>query len=137
MKPIKNPIRINRANAKIEVSKAFLKRADLYGTSESITLEKVRAAYPEFEVIGRSIAKSNTKRPYLRVSYAYMERYIASHANSDTRMKEYQEMRFRAECHEVPFSEVKKWFIACYPEIDDFTPEDFKKEQSNTEDEAA
>jgi hypothetical protein len=57
-----------------------------------------------------------------------MERYIASHANSDMRMKEYQEMRFRAECHEVPFSEVKKWFIACYPEIDDFTPEDFKKE---------
>ena len=128
MKAIKNPIRINRPNAKIEVSKAFLKRANLYGTSESLTLEKVRAAYPEFEVVGRSITKSNTKRPYLRVSYAYMERYIASHANSDMRMKEYQEMRFRAECHEVPFSEVKKWFIACYPEIDDFTPEDFKKE---------
>ena len=129
MKHIKNPIRINRANAKIEVSKVFLKRANLYGTSESITLEKVRAAYPEFEVVGRSITKSNTKRPYLRVSYAYMERYIASHANSNMRMKEYQEMRFRAECHEVPFSEVKKWFIACYPEIDDFTPEDFKREQ--------
>ena len=131
MKPIKNPIRINRANAKIEVSKAFLKRADLYGTSESITLEKVRAAYPDFEVIGRSIAKSTTKRPYLRVSYAYMERYISSHEKAEERRKEYEEMRFRAECHEVPFSEVKKWFIACYPEIDDFTPEDFKKEKEN------
>ena len=133
MKTIKNPIRINRANAKIEVSKAFLKRADLYGTSESITLEKVRAAYPEFEVVGRSIAKSNTKRPYLRVSYAYMERYIANHEKAEERMKEYQEMRFRSECHEVPFSEVKKWFIACYPEIDDFTPEDFKKECSSAQ----
>ena len=68
MKAIKNPIRINRPNAKIEVSKAFLKRANLYGTSESLTLEKVRAAYPEFEVVGRSIAKSNTKRPYLMTS---------------------------------------------------------------------
>ena len=48
----------------------------------------------------------------------------------NTIMKEYEEMRFRAECHEVPFSEVKKWFIACYPEIDDFTPEDFKKENA-------
>ena len=133
MKTIKNPIRINRANAKIEVSKAYLKRADLYGTSESITLEKVRAAYPEFEVIGRSIAKSNTKRPYLRVSYAYMERYIANHEKAEERMKEYQEMRFRSECHEVPFSEVKKWFIACYPEIDDFTPEDFKRECSSAQ----
>lgn len=132
MKTIKNPIRINRANAKIEVSKAFLKRADLYGTSESITLEKVRAAYPDFEVIGRSIAKSNTKRPYLRVSYAYMERYIANHEKAEERMKEYQEMRFRSECHEVPFSEVKKWFIACYPEIDDFTPEQFHEENKAT-----
>lgn len=131
MKEIKNPIRIDRSNAKIKVSKAFLKRANLYGTSESITLEKVRAAYPEFEVIGRSITKSNTKRPYLRVSYAYMERYIANHEKAEERMKEYQEMRFRSECHEVPFSEVKKWFIACYPEIDDFTPEDFKKEREN------
>ena len=133
MKEIKNPIRIDRPNAKIKVSKAFLKRANLYGTSESITLEKVRAAYPEFEVVGRSITKSNTKRPYLRVSYAYMERYIASHEKSEERMKEYQEMRFRSECHEVPFSEVKKWFIACYPEIDDFTPEDFKKECSSAQ----
>lgn len=133
MKEIKNPIRIDRPNAKIKVSKAFLKRANLYGTSESITLEKVRAAYPEFEVVGRSIAKSNTKRPYLRVSYAYMERYIANHEKAEERMKEYQEMRFRSECHEVPFSEVKKWFIACYPEIDDFTPEDFKKECSSAQ----
>ena len=132
MKTIKNPIRINRANAKIEVSKAFLKRADLYGTSESITLEKVRAAYPEFEVVGRSIAKSNTKRPYLRVSYAYMERYIANHEKAEERMKEYQEMRFRSECHEVPFSEVKKWFIACYPEIDDFTPEQYLEESKTS-----
>lgn len=130
MKPIKNPIRINRQDAKIEVSKAFLKRANLYGTSESHTLEEVRAAYPHFAVVPRSIAKSNKKRPYLRVSYAYMERYISSHEKAEERMKEYEEMRFRAECHEVPFSEVKKWFIACYPEIDDFTPEDFKKENA-------
>ena len=118
----------------------LIKRALPEGTDDeiidaikSITLEKVRAAYPEFEVIGRSIAKSNTKRPYLRVSYAYMERYIANHEKAEERMKEYQEMRFRSECHEVPFSEVKKWFIACYPEIDDFTPEDFKRECSSAQ----
>ena len=57
MKKIKHPIRINRKDNKIEVSKAFLKRANLYGTSESRVLEKARAAYPEFAVIPRSIAK--------------------------------------------------------------------------------
>jgi hypothetical protein len=131
MKPIQRPIRINRPEQTIFVSKPFLKRANLYGTEESKMLEEVRAAYPNFKVVPRSIAKSNKKRPYLRVSYAYMERYISSHENAEKRMKEYEEMRFRAECHEVPFSEVKKWFVACYPEIDDFTPEDFKKEKEN------
>ena len=129
MNPIKRPIRINRPEQTIFVSKPFLKRANLYGTEESKMLEEARAAYPDFKVVPRSIAKSNKKRPYLRVSYAYMERYISSHENAEKRMKEYEEMRFRAECHEVPFSEVKKWFVACYPEIDDFTPEDFKKEK--------
>lgn len=131
MKPIQRPIRINRPEQTIFVSKPFLKRANLYGTEESKMLEEARAAYPNFKVVPRSIAKSNKKRPYLRVSYAYMERYISSHENAEKRMKEYEEMRFRAECHEVPFSEVKKWFVACYPEIDDFTPEDFKKEKEN------
>lgn len=130
MKPIQRPIRINRPDQTIFVSKPFLKRANLYGTEESKMLEEARAAYPDFKVVPRSIAKSNKKRPYLRVSYAYMERYISSHEKAEERMKEYEEMRFRAECHEVPFSEVKKWFIACYPEIDDFTPEDFKKENA-------
>lgn len=129
MKPIQRPIRINRPEQTIFVSKPFLKRANLYGTEESKMLEEARAAYPDFKVVPRSIAKSNKKRPYLRVSYAYMERYISSHEKAEERMKEYEEMRFRAECHEVPFSEVKKWFVACYPEIDDFTPEDFKKEK--------
>lgn len=128
MKPIKNPIRINRPDQTIFVSKPFLKRANLYGTEESRILEEARAAYPKFKVVPRSITKSNRKHPHLRVSYAYMERYIMSHEKAKERMKEYQEMRFRAECQEKTFSKVKEWFVALYPEIDDFTPEDFKKE---------
>ena len=88
MNPIKRPIRINRPEQTIFVSKPFLKRANLYGTEESKMLEEVRAAYPNFKVVPRSIAKSNKKRPYLRVSYAYMERYISSHENAEKRMKD-------------------------------------------------
>ena len=62
-------------------------------------LEEARAAYPNFKVVPRSIAKSNKMRPHLRVSYAYMERYILSHEKAEERMKEYKEIRFRAECH--------------------------------------
>ena len=129
MKPIKNPIRFDRPERTIFVSKPFLKRANLYGTEESRMLEEARAAYPDFKVVPRSIAKSNKVRPHNKVSYEYMERYIATHEKADERMKEYWEIRFRAECQHKTFSKVKGWFVALYPQIDDFTPEDFKREQ--------
>ena len=129
MKPIKNPIRINRPDQTIFVSKPFLKRANLYGTEESRMLEEARVAYPNFKVVPRSIAKSSKVRPHIKVTYNYMERYIATHEKAEERMKEYRDIRFRAECQHKTFSKVKEWFVALYPEIDDFTPEDFKREQ--------
>lgn len=45
MKTIKNPIRIIRQDKTILVSKAFLKRANLFGTEESKMLEDARSAY--------------------------------------------------------------------------------------------
>ena len=133
MKAIKNPIRIIRQDKTILVSKAFLKRANLFGTEESKMLEDARSAYPNFKVVPRSITKSKTVRPHLKLSYAYMEKYISIHDNAAERMKEYEEIRFKADCQSKTFSKVKEWFVACYTEIDDFTPEDFKNESKNAD----
>jgi hypothetical protein len=127
MKTIKNPIRIIRQDKTILVSKAFLKRANLFGTEESKMLEDARSAYSDFKVVPRSITKSKTVRPHLKLSYAYMERYIATHEKAKERMEEYKEIRFKADCQSKAFSKVKEWFVACYTEIDDFTPEDYEK----------
>lgn len=133
MKAIKNPIRFNRQDKKILVSKAFLKRANVFGTEEFGMLENARSAYPDFQVVPRSITKSKTVRPHLKLSYAYMERYIVTHEKAKERMEEYKKIRFKADCQSKAFSKVKEWFVACYPEIDDFTPEDFKRECENAD----
>ena len=134
MKAIKNPIRIDRDNKRIVVSKAFLAKANVHGTKEYETLEKVRTDYPDYAVEARSIRKNpNQNRRHLRISYPYIEKYISLHENAEKRMKEYLEMRLRADCQVSSFSDVKKWFVACYPEIDDFTPEDFKRECENAD----
>ena len=127
MKSIKNPIRINRAEQKIEVSKPFLKRANLFGTEESSTLESVRAAYPNYQVVGRSIKKADNEH-YRGLTYNYMEEYISKHKDAEKRMAEYNEIRFRAQCHDLRYAHIKKWFLSAYPQIDDFTPEDYKRE---------
>lgn len=131
MKTVKNPIRIDRENGRILVSKPFLSKANVYGTKEYRMLEDVRTAYPDYAVTGRSINSEGNKSAHQRVSYAYMERYIQCHEHAQARMKEYLEMRLRAECQMSSFAEVKKWFVACYPEIDDFTPDDFNLERDS------
>ncbi len=133
MKIVKTPIRIDRDNEIILVSKPFLNKANVFGTKEYRTLEEVRAAYPNYEVSARSINSTGNNQPHQRVSYAYMEKYIQCHENAEKRMAEYREMRLRAECQMATFMDVKKWFVACYPEIDDFTPEDFKNESKNAD----
>ena len=135
MKAVKQPIRINRECSEILVSKPFLAKANIVGTMEFDALEKVRASYPSYTVKARTIAKSNKKRPHLKVSYAYMEKYIKLHEKAEERMAEYREMRLRAECQMATFADVKKWFVALYPEIDDFTPEEFKEfQEANSDD---
>jgi hypothetical protein len=59
-----------------------------------------------------------------------MEHYIATHAHADERMAEYKETRLRAECHAMRYGFVKKWFLAAYPQIDDYTPQQFIEEQT-------
>lgn len=134
MKEIKNPIRIDRDNGNIIVSKPYLAKANIVGTKEFLALEEVRAAYPNYDVVARSIRKNpNQNRRHLKISYPYMEKYISLHEKAEERMKEYREMRLRAECQVSSFSDVKKWFVACYSEIDDFTPEDFERECENAD----
>jgi hypothetical protein len=48
-------------------------------------------------------------------------------------MAEFDEMRLRAKCHTISYAKVKKWFLEAYPDIDDFTPEDYQKETSDIE----
>ena len=49
-----------------------------------------------------------------------MENYIATHANAARIMEEYKELRLQAECHSIRYANVKKWFLAMYPEVAQF-----------------
>ena len=56
------------------------------------------------------------------MTYAYMERYIESHANAEASMAEYRELRLISECHckARRYPKIKKWFLEKYPEIEKF-----------------
>ena len=127
MKQAKNPIKIDYEAHNIIVNRLFAIRAAMPSSKEYKQLTKIQMVYPNYEIVIRTIKQPQTDR-HKGLTYSYMEYYISTHENAETRMAEYQEMRLRAECHSMEYAKIKKWFLAVYPEIDDFTPEDFKKE---------
>ena len=126
MKQAKNPIKVNFEDGTIVVSRPFAIRAADPVSPEYRRLTNVQESYPEYKIVVRTIRKANNEH-YKGLTYSYMEYYISTHENAEARMSEYNEMRLRAECHSMKYGHIKKWFLSAYPQIDDFTPEDFQK----------
>ena len=127
MKQAKNPIKVNFENKKIVVSRPFAIRAASPNSKEYRQLTDVQMAYPEYQITVRTIQQPKNDH-HKGLTYSYMEYYISTHDNATERMAEYNEIRLRADCHSMKYGNIRKWFLSAYPQIDDFTPEDFKKE---------
>lgn len=102
------------------MSRQFEKCASIAGSEEYRRLQAVRLDYPTFSVVRRSIKKAPTKETYAGLTFAYMENYIASHANAEQIKKVYDELRLIGACHKVSYPTIKKWFLETYPEIVEF-----------------
>lgn len=127
MKQIQNPIKVNYAKRTINVSRQFAIRAAKPKSAEYHQLADIQKAFPDYEIVVRTIKKANNEH-YKGLTYSYMEHYIATHKDAEKRMAEYNEIRLRADCHTMKYGHIKKWFLSAYPQIDDFTPEDYKRE---------
>ncbi|MBQ8003671.1 MAG: hypothetical protein IJ299_01055 [Oscillospiraceae bacterium] len=124
MKEAKNPIKVNFEKKKIVVSRPFAIRAASPNSKEYRQLTDVQMAYPEYQISVRTIQQPQHDR-HKGLTYSYMEYYISTHDNSSKRMAEYNEIRLRAECHSMKYANIRKWFLSAYPQIDDFTPEQY------------
>ena len=127
MKQAKNPIKVNFENHTIILSKPFATRAAIPDSPEYKSLTDVQKCYPDYKIVVRTI-KQPSNEHYKGLTYSYMEYYISTHERADERIREYNEIRLRAQCHSASYGYIKKWFLKAYPQIDDFTPEDYKKQ---------
>ena len=117
---MKNDLRIDFTKNEIIMSRSFEKCASIAGSEEYRRLQAVRMDYPNFSVVRRSIKKAPTKETYAGLTFAYMEKYITSHANAEQIKKVYDELRLIGACHKVSYPTIKKWFLETYPEIVEF-----------------
>ena len=117
---MKNGLRIDFTKNEIIMSRQFEKCASIAGSEEYRRLQAVRLDYPTFAVVRRSIKKAPSKVTHAGLTFAYMENYIASHANAEQIKKVYDELRLIGACHKVSYPTIKKWFLETYPEIVEF-----------------
>ena len=119
----------------IEMSKTEAKAAGKIGTPEFEKLKNYMAIYPGFEIQIKAPAKRKVE--FRGLDYKYMRGYILKHDDEDgTIMAEFCELIAQDKKDKVEgtehlkaagYNDVKKWFLAKFPEIKQYKEEHQKK----------
>ena len=119
----------------IEMSKTEAKAAGKIGTPEFEKLKNYMAIYPGFVIQIKAPAKRKVE--FRGLDYKYMRGYILKHDDEDgTIMAEFceliaQDKKDKVEGTEhlkaASYNDVKKWFLAKFPEIKQYKEEHQKK----------
>ena len=126
---------LNYEKKTIEMTKAEAKEAGKFGSEKFNELVKLRTLCPNYEIVVKANA---TKRDtYKGLGYDYMKRYIEAHENKEENLKMFYKLRGLNEkgerdvtIKEYSYGDIKMWFLATYPEIEEFnnkTDEELKE----------
>ena len=119
---MKNTLRFDHDARCIVMDRTFYKTSSNIRFEEYGMLQRARQDYPTYTPVIKRIKRNPDKETYRGLTYAYMERYIESHANAEEIMAEYRELRLISECHckARRYPVIKSWFLGKYPEIEGF-----------------
>ena len=125
----------NLYTKKIEMTKTEAKAAGKIGSEKFEELRKYMAMYPGYEIQIKAPAKRKVE--FRGLDYNYMRTYIQKHDDEDGKiMAEFraliaQDKKGKVEGSEyleaAGYLEVKKWFLAKFPEIKNYKEEHQKK----------
>ena len=127
---MKNTLRFDHDARCIVMDRTFYKNSSNIRFEEYAMLQRARQDYPTYTPVIKRIKRNPNKETYKGLTYAYMERYIETHANTEAIMAEYREKRLISECHGKArrYPAIKKWFLKQYPEVEKFGLEEYDEE---------
>lgn len=127
----------NIFSRKIEMTKAEAKAAGKIGSDKYNELRQYMEAYPGFEIQIKAAAKRKVE--FRGLTYEYMKSYILKHDDENgTKMAEFRTLIAQDKKDKVEGSEnleaagyldVKKWFLARFPEIREYKEKHAEKVQ--------
>lgn len=109
----------DRSRKTYTLSKADYKQACIFGTDEYYKLEEALKANPDYAVKLRTVNRKEETKSYKNLKYTNMEMYIKE--TDLANLPKYEQVKRLSKAQIAPFKYVRDWFLAEYPNYDDFT----------------
>ena len=102
----------------LTITKAFSKKASVYGTPAYKELAEAKRDNPNFKIIVKANTKSVSSAN--KVTLSMMENYIAKHDETGEIMAKFNSLRHEEvgeNLQRTTFFQIKKWFFDTYPDL--------------------
>ena len=127
----RNVIRyINEETA--QVTKAFEKKACIYGTDEFKLWREYKKEFPKAKMQTKSIKKNPNQKNRRNMTYPNMEAFIKTQPNRDELLNEYKTIKERSKIQTSPYQYVLTWFEGKFDGYNDLEQFMAKKEEERS-----
>ena len=101
---------------KARVTKAFEKKACIFGTEEFKLWREYKKEFPKAKMVTKSINKNPNQKTRRNMTFKNMEEYIKTQPNSQKQLITFAAVQRIAEKKGSKYPLTKKWFLNAYPE---------------------
>ena len=126
-------------DTRAQVTKAFEKKACIFGTDEFQEWRAYKAMFPKAQMVTKTIKKSETQKKRRNRTYENMEEYINTLADEAIRKAvkaEFEATKKRSKIQTSPYQYVLEWFEGTFDGYDDLDQFMSQKEKERKQKEA-
>lgn len=127
------------SDTEAQVTKAFEKKACIFGTEEFNLWREYKAMFPKAQMITKTIKKSETQKKRRNRTYENMEAYIDTLVDEAVRKAvkaEFEATKKRSKIQTSPYQYVLEWFEKRFEGYDDLEQFMNQKEEERKQKEA-
>ena len=113
------------------VTKAFMKKANIFGTDEFKLWREYKAEFPNAVMTTKKIKRNPDKKTTRNMTYDNMEEFLSTLPNSKELLDELEIIKKRSLVQKSPYHYVLDWFSETVEGYDDFKKFAAQKEAEN------
>lgn len=113
------------------VTKAFMKKANIFGTDEFKLWREYKVVFPNAKMTTKDIKKNPDKKTTRNLTYANMKEFLSTLPNGKELVEELEIIKKRSLVQKSPYHYVLDWFSETVEGYDDFKKFAAQKEAEN------